>query len=142
MIPTFRAKVFTRTNKFPPEYADCGFVYGTYHEAYNGSLLQMITTIEEMETKTYDIYTPTLGMFTGFKDCDGKDIYEGDILVDIDVELEKGVKRSDVGQQVFWSKKYGCWKIDNSFEQNKSSGYLLANELKDYRFKVIGTIHD
>lgn len=92
-------------------------------------------TLEEFESLE-------LMRFTGFKDCNGTEIFEGDTLVDVDTELEEGVKLQDTQQQVYWCEKLGCWKLDNTFIQNKSSGYLLANDLKDFRFKVVGNIYE
>lgn len=79
--------------------------------------------------------------FTGLRDCFGIEIYEGDTLVDVDTELEEGVKLQDTQQQVYWCEKIGCWKLDNTFIQDASSGYLLANDLKDFRFRVYSNIY-
>lgn len=76
-----------------------------------------------------------LMQFTGFKDCEGNEIFDGDILLDTQHDFE-------TGQQVYWDKKLGCWKLDNTFFQTKQSGYLLANDLQSFKFKIIGNIYE
>ena len=80
--------------------------------------------------------------FTGLYDCDYNEIFEGDTLIDLDVELEEGVKIEDTQQQVYWCGKDGAWKLDNTYSQNKKDGWLLAKDLKDFRFKVFGNIYE
>jgi len=92
----------------------------------------------------YDSEHPDIQVmrFTGFKDCNGVKIFQGDTLIDVDVVLEDGVVLKQTQQQVYWCEAMGAWMLDHTFKQDKKSGCLLSKELKDFRFKIFGNIYE
>ena len=77
----------------------------------------------------YEVITDTIGQFTGFKDDDGKDVYEGDIVVERDFSFKSKP------YVVKYDAEYGAFRFFGS-----GKGCLLSLDFID--MKVIGNIHD
>ena len=69
----------------------------------------------------------TVGEFTGFKDIDGKEIYEGDII-------QNEVNPFEIYQVAMVN---GCWSAENKVDCG-----VLHWFLENAAFRVIGNIHD
>jgi len=71
-----------------------------------------------------------LMQYTGLKDKNGKEIYEGDIIQDTDSH--------EIGQ-VYWDNDSLCWQA--LFDDNDSWGFV-SQKGKDNHCEVIGNIYE
>ena len=81
--------------------------------------------------KPCNVERESVGQFTGMYDCDGKEIYEGDII--------KAKDSCAVVEVVF---KQGCWCIDNHNLDLADERFCLYDELQERDWAVIGNVYD
>jgi uncharacterized phage protein (TIGR01671 family) len=89
----------------------------------------------------YSVNELSIGQFTGFKDADGKEIYEGDILQDIIIDEDTGQK-IESKKTVYFDEALGSWMLDQSFKQDQSYGTSLFQNLIDFEYRIIGNVFE
>jgi len=72
--------------------------------------------------------------YTGFKDKNGREIYEGDVIGDW-TDCDGIMKQSKY--TVFMDAEHGQWMLDYVVNQKRVWAVPLFSELRDYEYEVI-----
>jgi uncharacterized phage protein (TIGR01671 family) len=117
-----------RTIKFRVKRVDNGeWVYGYLYVGQND---YYIMEIVKSGFQSHKVIPETVCQFTGLKDKNGKEIYEGDIVVDKSWQNEKP-------QVVTWERRFLLTYTDGYGVQR----YDYTGDVSK-KFEVIGNIHD
>ena len=101
------------------------WIYGGYTKGKKGQSYILDGTMQ------LKVYSETVEQFTGFKDIDGKEIFEGDII-----------QNQEYPELIYCVEMIGgCWSVDYH-EDGDFDSVVLNWLLAMAPFKVIGNIHD
>ena len=89
----------------------------------------------------YEVFTNTIGEFTGLTDKNGVKIFEGDYLFDLEIDRETQIDLSSK-HPVVYDNCHACFCVDTSFLKNGSYLVPILQYFTREQLEVIGNIHD
>ena len=114
--------------------------FRAWDESQKYMAIQGTPDLETIQSFFFHFGNKTLMQFTGLFDKNGVEIYEGDILLDVEFD-ENGNDISGNFPVVYDSSK--CqFSIDNSFKKDGSSLVNFVEYFGIENLEVVGNIHD